>query len=79
MTASGPTVVPVPLGERSYPVVVGRGILGSFLPEVALPESASRALVVSQQPVVDAEGALNRRQGRGYDGDVERAEPIQRD
>jgi 3-dehydroquinate synthase len=47
-------VVEVALGERSYPVVVGRGVLARFLDHVSLPDGAGRAMVVTQQPVVDA-------------------------
>ena len=48
------TVIEVALPERGYPVVVGRGVLASFLDAVALPEGTSRALVVTQEPIVAA-------------------------
>lgn len=49
--------VPVPLGERAYPVVVGHGALGSLAD--ALPTGARRALVVTQSRIPgDVAGAL---------------------
>ena len=46
------TVIDVPLKDRGYSVVVGRGLLGEVLEHIALPAGASRALVVTQEPVV---------------------------
>ena len=48
------TVIDVALPDRSYPVVIGRGVVASFAEHVAVPPGAARALVVTQQPVVDA-------------------------
>ena len=49
------TVIDVPLADRGYSVVVGRGLLGEVSEHVTLPAGASRALVVTQEPVVAAE------------------------
>jgi 3-dehydroquinate synthase len=50
---SAPTVVPVSLPRAPYPVLVGDD-LASTLAGVELPAGAATALVVSQQPVVEA-------------------------
>ena len=51
---TGAEVIEVALANRPYPVVVAEGILDPLAPPVALPRGASRALVVTQSPVVDA-------------------------
>ena len=51
---SRPTRIEVALGERSYEIVVGSRLLGDLDTQVALPDGASRALVVTQAPVVAA-------------------------
>ncbi len=48
------TVIDVDLAERSYPVVVGRGLLAAWTEHVPLPGPAARALVVTQEPLVRA-------------------------
>ncbi len=52
MTA--PRTTTVPLGERSYPVLVGRQILAELDQHLDLPAAGTRALLVTQQAVVDA-------------------------
>ena len=49
-----PTTVEVALSDRGYPVVVGHGWLEALARHVGLPPRARQALVVTQQPVVDA-------------------------
>jgi 3-dehydroquinate synthase len=51
---SRPTRIEVPLGDRAYEIVVGSRLLGDLDSAVSLPEGASRALVVTQAPVVAA-------------------------
>jgi 3-dehydroquinate synthase len=48
------TRVEVPLPERSYPILIGRGWLAEVADHVPLPDGAARALVVSQTPVTTA-------------------------
>ena len=48
------TVIDVPLKDRGYPVVVGRCLLGEVSEHIPLPAGTSRALVVTQEPVVAA-------------------------
>jgi 3-dehydroquinate synthase len=49
---SGPLRVEVALGDRSYPIVVGAGLVDRLAHEVPLPLHARRALVVTQPPLV---------------------------
>jgi 3-dehydroquinate synthase len=49
-----PQVIEVALADRPYPVVVGRGWLADLTGRVPLPDGAGRALVVTQQAVVQA-------------------------
>ena len=49
---SGPSRFDVALGERSYPIVVGAGLVDRLGHEVPLPLRAARALVVTQAPIV---------------------------
>ena len=49
-----PSVIDVALGERGYPVVVGQELLEAMGELVPAPAGASRALIVSQQPLVTA-------------------------
>jgi 3-dehydroquinate synthase len=51
---SRPTRIEVPLAERSYDIVVGSRLLGDLDAVASLPPGASRALVVTQRPVVEA-------------------------
>ncbi len=51
--ADGTSRVQVPLGERAYPVVVGRGLLERVASLLPRPEEAAKALVVTQGPVAD--------------------------
>lgn len=46
--------IDVDLHERAYPVVVGTGWLGQIASTVPLPPDAQRALVITQQSLVDA-------------------------
>lgn len=48
--------IPVALGERSYEVCVGPGLLDQLAALVAVPEHARRAAVVSQAPVLAHHG-----------------------
>lgn len=48
----GPSRFDVALGERSYPIVVGAGLLDRLGHEVPLPLRAARALLVTQEPLV---------------------------
>jgi len=50
---SGPGRVEVALGRRTHPVVVGPGLIDRLGHEVPLPLEARRALVVTQQRIVD--------------------------
>ncbi len=51
---SAPVRTDVDLGERTYPVLVGEGSLAELDAHVVLPGRASRALVVTQAPVIAA-------------------------
>jgi 3-dehydroquinate synthase len=49
-----PTVVEVALVDRAYPVVIGHRVLDRLTAAVPLPSAASRALIVTQEPLVGA-------------------------
>jgi len=49
-----PAIVKVLLTDRTYPVVVGRGCLDAVGTHVELPAGAVNALVITQQPIIDA-------------------------
>lgn len=49
---SAPSRIEVGLGERSYQIVVGEGVLDDLGAQVPLPLHARRALVVTQPPLV---------------------------
>lgn len=51
--AGTPETVTVALGERSYPVVVGRGLLSGLVDHVEVPAAATRAALVTQPPVAE--------------------------
>lgn len=54
MTRSEPVSLEVSLADRSYPVLVGRGLLDRPDSYAAVPTGVGRALVVTQAPVVAA-------------------------
>jgi len=51
---TGTQVIEVRLAGRAYPIVVGHGLLADVAAHVALPDSAARVLLVTQEPVVAA-------------------------
>jgi 3-dehydroquinate synthase len=51
---SPPEVIEVALADRPYPVLVGEGWLEQLADQVSLPAGARRALLVTQQGVLDA-------------------------
>jgi 3-dehydroquinate synthase len=50
---SAPSRIEVELAERSYQIVVGEGLLDDLGAQVPLPLHARRALLVTQQPLVE--------------------------
>lgn len=48
------TVIDVALPDAAYPVAAGAGLLAQLTDHVTLPAGATQALVVTQQPIVDA-------------------------
>lgn len=46
--------IDVALGDRGYPVVIGQAWLSELAAHLSLPDRATRALVVTQEPVVGA-------------------------
>lgn len=75
MTPAGTPVtarIRVELGDRSYPVVVGAGLLDDLPVHVAPPEAAGTALVVTQPPIADhADRAADALRRDGLDVHVE--------
>jgi 3-dehydroquinate synthase len=53
-SAADPTVIDVALRERAYPIVVGTQLLADLASLVPPPAGASRALLVTQAPIVAA-------------------------
>ena len=51
---TGTQVIEVRLAGRAYPIVVGHGLLADVAAHVALPDSAARVLLVTQEPVIAA-------------------------
>src|SRR5262249_57634136 len=51
LRASEPTVVRVALGERSYDIVIGRGVLASLGQRIAALRPAARVAIVSDETV----------------------------
>jgi 3-dehydroquinate synthase len=50
---SAPSRIEVGLGDRSYQIVVGEGLLDDLGAQIPLPLHARRALVVTQRPLVE--------------------------